>query len=135
MLARNLDLLNGSAPDAQILAQLDYQSDRVAFTRRHDSAWSAAKIIGSLALIPSSEISHVSYYYETASALEPTVVNFLGQLDTGQALLDHARTAGKLTQFDRQQLESLSASAMGSSTYLSRMFGYQLKSLEENHLQ
>lgn len=131
-LAQDLDLLNNSAPDAQILAQLDYQID---FTRRRDSAWSAAKIDGSLALIPSDEIGRVSYFYGTVNDLEPIVVAFLSQLDSAQALLEHARAAGKLTAFDRQQLESLSASAMGASAFISRMFGYELKALGESKLQ
>ena len=132
MLARDLDLLNSSAPDAQVLAQLDYRSE---LTRRHNSAWSAAKINGSLALIPASEIGHVSYFYETADNLEPAIMVFIGQLEAAQALLEHARAAGKLTAFDRQQFESLSASAMGGSAFVSLMFGNELKSLEENTLQ
>ncbi len=131
-LGRDLDLLSSGDADAQVLAQLDYQSE---FTRRRDSAWSAAKINGSLALIPSGEIGRVRYYYGSAESIEPTVIAFIGQLDSAQALLDHAKAAGKLTAFDRQQLASLSASALGGSASVHKTFGYELNALEGNSLQ
>ena len=131
-LAGDYDVLNGGVGDAQTLAQLDYNLD---FTRRHDAAWEAAKINGSLALIPSREIGHTSYYYATAAALEPSVQAFFTELDTAQVLVDHAKVAGKLTAFDRQQLVSLSTSAMGHAKFLSRMFSYESKAIERNSLQ
>ena len=48
-LAKDLDLLNSSAPNAQVLSQLEYKWN---LTRRQDAAWNAARIDGSLALIP-----------------------------------------------------------------------------------
>jgi hypothetical protein len=59
-LGHDLDLLNSGVADAQTLDGLNYHS---AYTRRHDAAWAAAKINGSLALIPSGDLTQASYFY------------------------------------------------------------------------
>jgi hypothetical protein len=131
-LSRDLDLLNSGAADAEILPRLDY---RYLLHRRQDAAWIAAKIDGSLALIPSSQITHVSYFYESTDALGPTLFGYFTDMDTAEALLDHARTAGKLAPSDRQQLLSITASAMGSAKFVSNMFSSQIRALQINGLQ
>jgi hypothetical protein len=56
-------------------------------------------------------------------------------MDTAQALLDHARSAGKLTTFDRQQLLSLTTGGMGDSSFLSKLFTFQIDALRNSTLQ
>ena len=131
-LAKNLDLLNSGASDAQILPQLDYRYD---LHRSHDAAWVAAKIDGSLALIPSSQIGHANYFYESTEALEPARFSFFTDMDTAEALLDHAKAVGKLAASDRQQLLALTASAMGRDLLISRFSSIQIKALQSNNLQ
>ncbi len=131
-LAKDLDLLNSSAHDAEILAQLDYT---YTLTRRLDAAWTAAKINGSLALIPSSQIEHVSYFYDSTDALGPTVFDYFTKLYTASALIDHARTAGQLTAPERQQLLSITISAMGTNQFISKMFSSQMHALQSNDLR
>jgi hypothetical protein len=125
-LTRNLDLLNSGAPDAQILPQLG-----IAWTlvRKHDSAWNAAKIDGSLALIPPSQISHASYFYESNDSLSPTRFQYFAAMDTIGAIVEHARAAGKLAPSERQQLLSLTATAMGLNRTISRTQTSEIRAL------
>src|SRR5206468_210928 len=110
------------------LAGLEYHSE---YTRRHDAAWAAAKINGSLALIPSSELTQANYFYGSSTdAAEPALTALFSHMDTAQALLDHAKTAGKLTAFDRQQLLLLTTAGMGDSTFLSKLFSFQIEALK-----
>jgi hypothetical protein len=131
-LARNLDLLDSSASDAQILPQL---GTAWSLTRRHDSAWNAAKIDGSLALIPPSEIAHTSYFYETTDALGPVLFDYFTDMETAAAIIEHARAAGKLTAAERQTLFSVTTSAMGRNRSISRTFSSQIHALQTNELQ
>ena len=132
-LGHDLDLLNSGAADPQILGALNYQS---AYARRHDAAWAAARINGSLALIPSGELTQASYFYGSSSdAAEPALTALFSHMDTAQALLDHARNAGKLTAFDRQQLLSLTTAGLGDSTFLSKLFSFQIEALKKDTLQ
>ena len=131
-LGGDLDLLDSSAPDAQIIAQLDYT---LRLTRRRNAAWNAAKINGSLALISWGEMESTNYFYETSAANEPTLIAFFTQMDSAQALLDHAKGAGKLTAFERQQLMALTASALGADKDIARIFDYQLHALQERGLK
>lgn len=128
-LAKDLDLLNSGASDAEVLRQLDYG---YALTRRLDAAWTAAKINGSLALIPAHEIVHTSYFYDSTDALGPTIFDYFTKMDTSAALLENARSAGRLTAFDRQQLLSLTTSAIGSDQLMSRLFSNQIEALHKN---
>ena len=131
-LTKDLDLLNSTSPDAEILQHLDYTFNLL---RRRDSAWGAAKISGALALIPAGEITHANYFYESTSALTPILFTFFTDMDTAAALLDHARAAGKLTASDRQQLVSLTISAMGDDRIISRMFSSQVRALQSTSLE
>jgi hypothetical protein len=131
-LSKNFDLLNSSASDTEILPQFE-----TAWTllRRQDAAWVAAKIDGSLALIPSSQIVHASYFYESTDALTPALFQYFTDMDTAVALVDHARTAGKLTASERQLLLSLTVSAMGRNRLVSKMFASEIRALQSNELQ
>jgi hypothetical protein len=131
-LARNLDLLNSSAPDAQILPQLNIDWK---LTRRHDAAWNAAKIDGSLALIPPSQISHANYFYESNNDITPALSGYFTEMDTAGTLIAHATAAGKLTASERQLLVSLTISAMGHGRFVSRMFANDIYALQSNELQ
>jgi hypothetical protein len=131
-LNHNLDLLDSSAPDSQILPQLG-----TAWTldRRHDAAWNAAKIDGSLALIPPSQIVHATYFYEGNDALSPTRFQYFTCMDTIGAIVEHGRAAGKLGTYERQQLISLTASALGQSRLLFSMHISEIRALQSNELQ
>jgi hypothetical protein len=132
-LAQNLDLLNSSAPDAQVLPQLgiDYY-----LTRRHDSAWNAAKIDGSLALIPPSQIGKANYFYENNDAMGPVRYQYFTAMDTIGAIVEHARATGKLTPSDRQLLLTLTPSAMGLNRFLFKMETAEINALlKSNGLQ
>jgi hypothetical protein len=131
-LARNLDLLNSDTPDAEILPQLGITW---SLSRRQDAAWNAAKIDGSLALIPPSQIVHASYFYETTDALGPVLFGYFSDMDTAGALVDHARGEGKLSPTERQLLLSLSVSAMGRNRIISTIFGHEIRALQSNELQ
>jgi hypothetical protein len=131
-LSKNLDLLNSSAPDAQILPQLGVAW---GLHRRQDAAWNVAKIDGSLALIPPSQIVHASYFYESTDALGPSLFGYFTDMDTTAALVDHARAVGKLTASERQLLLSLTASAMGRNRLISKMFSSETRALKSNELQ
>ena len=131
-LAQNLDLLTSGAPDAKVLQQfgIDYY-----LTRRHDSAWNAAKLDGSLALIPPDQIGHANYFYEAYDALSTTRFEYFADMDTIAALILHARPSGKLTPPERQLLLSLTASAMGHNRLLFKMGTSQIHALQSKDLQ
>jgi hypothetical protein len=131
-LSKDLDLLNSAVSDAAIIPHLEYAWYEV---RMHDAAWSAAQINGSLALIPASQISHANYFYKSTAELNPTWFAYFTDVDTAEAVVDRARTAGKLTVFERQQLISLTASAMGHSKLLFFLSSYQIHALQSNNLQ
>jgi hypothetical protein len=131
-LGRNLDLLNSSAPDAQILTQLGVGYN---LHRRQDFAWNAAKIDGSLALIPPNEMEHANYFYEGNDALSATRFQYFTDMETLAAVVEHARAAGKLTPSDRQLLLPLTASAMGHNRLLSRMETSQIRALQSKDLR
>jgi len=131
-LDRDYDLLNSSAPDAQILAQLDYHFQIVHW---QSAAWNAARINGSLALIPSEDIKGASYFYATADAIDPTAITFFVQMRTAQALLERCKASGKLSELNRQDLESLTSSATGSASFISNVYARQIDSLKATSLQ
>jgi hypothetical protein len=129
---KDLDLLESGASDAVVLHNLEFGG---IGTRPHDAAWDAAKVNGSLALIPPGEIAGASYYYESEEELTPTVFAFFADIYTAEALLDHARTAGKLTASERQQLLSLTVSAMGHGQLISQMDSRGIQALQTSKLQ
>jgi hypothetical protein len=131
-LAKNLDLLNSGAPDAEILLPLEYAW---YLSRPLNAAWDAAKINGSLALIPSTEIASASYFYASTEELTPTIYSYFKDLETAEALVDHAKIVGKLTANERQQLLPLTSSAMGLDKLISQIYSYQIEALQSDKLQ
>ena len=131
-LSKDLDLLNSRASDAVVLPHLEYAWYSM---RPHDAAWSAAKVDGSLALIPSSQIGNANYFYASHLEIAPTHFAYFTDMDTAVAIVDHATTAGKLTEFDRQQLLSLTESAMGHNRVIFYISSYQILALQSNDLQ
>ena len=131
-LSKDLDLLNSGAPDAETLPQLQYAWHHL---KEHDAAWDAARINGSLALIPSDRIAQETYFYESRAHLETTIYDYFKDVDTAAAIADHAKIAGKITASDRQQLLSLTASAMGCNKLISRATSTGIRALQSNSLQ
>jgi hypothetical protein len=131
-LSRDLDLLNSSASDAETLRQLQYAWHH---SKTHDAAWDAARIDGSLALIPSSQITPETYFYESRAHLETTIFDYFKDVDTAAAIVDHAKIAGKITASDRQQLLSLTTSAMGCNKLISYVTATEIPALQSNSLQ
>jgi hypothetical protein len=130
--AMDLDLLNSGASDAEVLHNLEFGT---ILARPDDAAWNAAKINGSLALIPPGDIANASYFYESRTDIRPTDIAYFVDLGTAESLLDHARVTGKLTASDRQQLLSLTVSCMGHTRIISAIFSDELHALQSNGLQ
>jgi hypothetical protein len=131
-LSEDFDLLNSGASDAEVLPHLGYAHYQ---QREHDVAWEAAKINGSLALIPSGKITGANYFYESRSELHPTLFAYFTDMDTAGAILGHAKTSGKITASEREQLLSLTASAMGRDEVISYISTKEVHALQSDHLQ
>lgn len=86
--------LESSAPDDQTIRALRYVWN---LEKNNDSAWSAAKLNGALALIPSREVAGASYVYETEDASDPIAYGYFIDMDTAAAVMDYARVTGHLT--------------------------------------
>jgi hypothetical protein len=130
-LAKDMDVLNSNATDAQALAALQYSWN---LTRTSDAAWNAAKTNGSIALIPSKDIEAANYLYSSNTELTPLVLSYFADMDTAAAIVDHARVAGRLDQEERDQLRALTASALGRTRLLSTILHYQLRAANGNTL-
>jgi hypothetical protein len=130
-LDKDLELLESSTPDAQTLPALQYSwfLNRIA-----DAAWSAAKTDGSIALIPSKEIAAANYFYSSNIEMTPLYFAYFTDIDTTSAIVDHSRAVGKLTPAERDQLRSLTASAMGRAKLLSFIVSYQVLALKRTNL-
>jgi hypothetical protein len=126
-LATNLDLLNAGETDAEILPNLQYSWYAA---KPRNSAWNNAKIDGSLALIPSHEITNEAYFYASNDEIGPIVFNYFTDIDVAAAIVDQARRSGKLPAAERQQLGSLTTSAMGLERVISRIYSFQLNALQ-----
>jgi hypothetical protein len=130
-LQKDLDLLDSAAPDAQTLSALQYSWYLI---RMKDAAWSAARMDGSIALIPAKEIEAANYFYSSTSETAPIAFSYFTDIDTAAAIVDHARAAGKLTQFERDQLRPLTASAIGRTRFLSLVATAQIGALKDSNL-
>jgi len=130
--ARDLDLLDSNQPEAQTIAQLHYTFGLI---RRHESAWNAAKINGSLALLPSEKTNPTNYFYETSLQVQPQEYAFFTEINTAQALLAHAKSAGKLTAFQRQQLLEATVSVLGGAKALAGIYGAELVALQHSDMR
>jgi hypothetical protein len=130
-LEKDLQLLDSSTPDAQTLQALQYSWD---LHRPEDAAWSAAKIDGSIALIPSNDIGAANYFYTSNIELAPLAFAYFTDIDTASAIVDHCRAIGKLTPEERDQLRTLTASAMGRTKVLSSIAPDQLRAITGTNL-
>lgn len=132
-LERDLEALDSNEPEAQVISQLGYPFQLV---KPHEAAWNAAKINGSLALLPQEDdVSATNYFYETNEQMHPLEFSFFTAVDSAQALLDHVKTTGTLTPFQRQQLLGTTASALGEAKALEQLYGFEGKILQEHGLR
>src|SRR5665213_1030415 len=125
-LEKDLALLDSNTSDAQTLQALQYSW---ILRRPDDAAWNAAKIDGSIALIPSKEIGAANYFYTSNIELAPLAFAYFTDIDTASAILDHCRAIGKLTPQARDQLRTLTASALGRAKFLSFILPEQLRAI------
>jgi hypothetical protein len=131
-LETGLDALNSNASDADVLTHLQYVWK---LDKERDAAWQAAKIDGSLALIPSAQLAAASYFYGSNDNLTPTVFAYFADIDTAAAIVDHARATGTLTASERQQLLSRTMSALGYTRLLTGLYEFRARAAEKVHLQ
>ncbi len=131
-LQRNLLLLQSSDPDEQVIASLRYVWD---LPKSDSSAWNAAKINGSLALIQPRTISQASYFYESEVATDPLAYGYFTDMDAAAALVDHARAASRLTPLVREKLADLTVSALGRCGMLIKLRGYEREALRATDLR
>ena len=130
-LAKDMDVLNSNAPDAQTLPVLKYSP---YLRRQHDAAWNAAKTDGSIALIAPQEIGAANYFYSSSSEPLPLVFAYLADMEAAAAIVDHARIARKLDQSERDQLRILTASSIGRAKFLAEVAEGQSKALKASKL-
>jgi len=131
LLEKDLAYLDANTPDAQTLQALQYSW---FLTPIDDAAWSAAKIDGSIALIPSKEIGAANYFYSSNVELAPLAFAYFTDIDTAGAIVDHCKATGKLTAQDRDQLRTLTASAIGLNKVLSLILPEQLRAIADTSL-
>ena len=131
-LETSLDALNSNATDADVLTHLQYKWE---LHKERDTAWQAARIDGSLALIPSAQLSAANYFYGSNENLTSTVFAYFAEVDTAAAIVDHARGTGTVSAAERQQLLSRTVSALGYLRLLTRLYEYRVRAAEEVHLQ
>ena len=129
-LESDLDALNSSTSDADIPAHLEYTWK---LGKEPDAAWQAAKIDGSLALIPPAQIGRASYFYDSNDNLTPTLFAYFADVDTAAAIVDHARSTRTLTPPERQQLVSRTESALGYARLLTRLYEYRSHVFDPGH--
>ena len=130
-LAKDMDVLNSNAPDAQALSTLQYSWYQL---RQHDVAWNAAKTDGSIALIAPQAIGAANYFYSSSSETLPVLFAYMADMETAAAVVDHARITGKLDQSEREQLRLLTASSIGRGKFLYEVVNYQSQALKNTKL-
>ena len=112
--------------DTQTLQALHYSWYLI---RPADEAWNAAKIDGSIALIPSKDIGAANYFYSSTIELAPLAFAYFTDIDTASAIVDHCKAIGTLAPEERNQLRTLTASAMGRTKVLSFILPEQLRAI------
>jgi len=127
-----LDLLDSGTPDAQVIPHLKYTWSTV---RQHEAAWEAAKIDGSLALIPSSEIGSASFAYVIRENINSTIWAHHAEMETIAGIGEHAKSTGKLTPLERQQLSSITASAVGDGQVIYVTYEREVQALQSTNLR
>ena len=131
-LQQDLQTLDSTSPDVEAIPALKY---KWILEKVDNSAWSGAKINGSLALISPADIAQATYFYESEDALDPVAYSYFTDMDSGSALVDHARSMGKLTPAVHQQLLALTTSALGRNRTLLTLLGYERHALEATRLE
>ena len=130
-LAKDMDLLDSTAPDAQTIPALKYSW----FLRRPaDAAWNAAKTDGSIALIAPQEIGEANYFYLSNDEMTPVYFSYFTDTDAAAGIVDHAQAAGKLNQQERDQLRTLTASAIGHARVISTVLKAHLEAIQASKL-
>jgi beta-galactosidase/beta-glucuronidase len=127
-----LDLLDSGASDVQVIPHLNYAWSTV---RQHEAAWEAAKIDGSLALIPSSEIGSASFAYVIRENINSTIWAHHAEMETIAGIGEHAKSTGKLTPLERQQLSSITASALGDGQVIYVTYEREVQALQSTNLR
>jgi len=130
-LAKDMDVLNSNATDAQALSLIQYSW---YLLRQHDAAWNAAKTDGSIALIAPRDIGAANYFYSSSSETLPVLFAYMADMETAAAIVDHARIAGRLDQSEREQLRLLTASSIGRANFLYEVAHYQSEALKNSKL-
>ena len=130
-LEKDLSLLDSDTADAQTLQTLQYATK---LNRIEDTAWNAARIDGSIALIPSKQIGAANYIYSSNADMIPLYLAYFTDIDTASAIVDHGRAIGKLTQEERGQLRTVTASAVGRAKLLSQLVPFQLGAITDTNL-
>ena len=131
-LMKVLDLLDSSAPDGQLLPYLEFAWPTA---RPQQAAWDAAKIDGSLSLIPSSEIGKASYSYAIRDDVNSTIFAYLSEIETVGSIGEHGKSTGKLTPLERQQLSSVTASALGHGQVIYVIYEHVVQALQSTNLR
>jgi hypothetical protein len=127
----NLTHLQSDVPDDQIIRALRYVW---ALDKNQNSAWTAAKLNGSLALIQSKDVAQASYVYDSDEASDPIAYGYFADMDTAAAIVDHARADGRLTPPMRERLIVATAAAAGRVRTLIKLLGYEQVALEASPL-
>ena len=127
-----LDLLGSGAPDEQVLPYLDFAWP---LERLREAAWDAAKIDGSLALIPSDEIGTASYFYSSTEDMASTRFAYFSEIETIASIGEHGKSTGKLTPLERQQLSTVTASALGHDRVLYEIYQHEIQALQSTDLR
>jgi hypothetical protein len=130
-LEKDLKLLDSSTPDAQTFQTLQYSWNE---KRIVDAAWNAARTDGSLALIPSKDIAAANYFYSSSLEMVPLWFGYFTDINTASAIVDHSRATGKLSPVQRDQLQTLTASAMGRAKVLASILEYHVLALKRSSL-
>ena len=130
-LEEDLALLDSSAAGERLIASLQYKwyDDKA-----RDSAWNAARLNGSLPLIPPREVAQASYFYESEAATDPASYGYFSDMDAAAAITDHARATGTLTLSMREQLIARTTSALGRCRMLIKMLAYERKAVADTYL-
>jgi hypothetical protein len=64
----------------------------------------------------------------------PLYYAYFTDIDTASVIVDHCRAIGKLIPEERDQLRTLTASAMGRAKVLSSILSFQLNAIKRTNL-
>jgi hypothetical protein len=130
-LEANLAVLDSGADGMKAIGSLHYEWD---LAKSFDTAWTASRLNGSLALIAPKEIAQASYFHESEDAADPQAYGYFSDMDAAAAIVDHARAIGELTPSMREQLIARTISALGHCRLQIKLLGYERKALEDTDL-